>query len=81
MDEYSFMQIVNDQFTAMDANGDGKLSSEEVHKFEKEIAPSIGKKYDQAEIARKFAEMDVDSSGYVDRQEWINYCRREAGFD
>ena len=46
MDEYSFMQIVNDQFTAMDANGDGKLSSEEVHKFEKEIAPSIGKKYD-----------------------------------
>ena len=81
MDDDEFMQIVNDQFTAMDVNGDGKLSKEEVHRFEKDIAPSIGKTYSFAETEQKFTNMDTDQSGYIDRAEWVAYCRKEAGLD
>ena len=72
---------MNDQFTAMDVNGDGRLSKEEVHRFEKEIAPSLGKTYNHAEVEHKFTEMDADRNGTVSRAEWIAYCRREAGLD
>ena len=81
MDEESFMQIVRDQFSAMDSNQDGKLSKEEVHRFEKEIAPSLGQTYSEQDVDRKFAAMDTDENGFIERSEYIAYCRKEAGFD
>ena len=65
----------------MDANSDGVLSREEVHRFEKDIAPSINKTYDAERVDEKFNAMDTDQSGSISLREWVAYCRREAGFD
>ena len=66
MDNYEFMQIINDQFTAMDTNADGKLSLEEVKAFEKNMRPALGKVYRESEVEAQFNAMDTDKSGFIE---------------
>ena len=66
MDNYEFMQMVNDQFTAMDTNNDGKLSLEEVKIFEKNMRPALGKVYRECEVEAEFNAMDTDKSGFIE---------------
>jgi len=81
MDESDFMQIVRDQFTSMDTDSDGRLSKEEVHRFERDMAHGLGKTYSYAETDQKFLNIDTDRSGTICKQEFVAYCRKEAGFE
>ena len=67
MDEFTFMQIVHDQFTAMDIDGDGSLTKDEMHKFEEQISPNIGKTYNYAEVEQKFYNIDTDRNDVISR--------------
>ena len=57
-----------------------KLSKEEIHRFEKDLAQAMNRTYDFNEIEGKILQMDADQNGFVERREWVDYCREQAGF-
>jgi calcium-dependent protein kinase len=55
-------------FKALDANGDGKLSKEEIHDGYEE---HFGKLLDEEELDQLFNDVDTDKSGFIDYSEFI----------
>uniref|UniRef100_A0A7S3NBH0 Calcium-dependent protein kinase 1 n=1 Tax=Euplotes harpa TaxID=151035 RepID=A0A7S3NBH0_9SPIT len=55
-------------FKQLDANGDGKLSKEEIHDGYEE---HFGKLLNEDELDRLFDEVDTDKSGFIDYSEFI----------
>ena len=55
-------------FKAIDANGDGKLSKEEILNGYEE---HFGKHLDEDELDRLFSSVDIDGSGFIDYSEFI----------
>jgi calcium-dependent protein kinase len=56
-------------FKALDANGDGKLSKEEIHDGYEE---HFGKLLDEEELDQLFSDVDTDKSGFIDYSEFIS---------
>ena len=55
-------------FKAIDANGDGKLSKEEIMNGYEE---HFGKILDEDELDKLFKSVDIDGSGFIDYSEFI----------
>lgn len=55
-------------FKALDANGDGKLSKEEIHNGYEE---HFGKLLNEDEVDQLFFDVDTDKSGFIDYSEFI----------
>lgn len=55
-------------FKALDANGDGKLSKEEIHDGYEE---HFGKLLNEDELDQLFNDVDTDKSGFIDYSEFI----------
>uniref|UniRef100_A0A7S3N892 Calcium-dependent protein kinase 1 n=1 Tax=Euplotes harpa TaxID=151035 RepID=A0A7S3N892_9SPIT len=55
-------------FKQLDANGDGKLSKEEIHDGYEE---HFGKLLNEDELDRLFDEVDTDKSGFIDYSEFV----------
>lgn len=55
-------------FKALDANGDGKLSKEEIHGGYEE---HFGKLLNEDEVDQLFLDVDTDKSGFIDYSEFI----------
>ena len=55
-------------FKALDANGDGKLSKEEIHDGYEE---HFGKLLNEDELDKLFNDVDTDKSGFIDYSEFI----------
>lgn len=55
-------------FKALDANGDGKLSKEEIHDGYEE---HFGKLLNEDEVDKLFLDVDTDKSGFIDYSEFI----------
>jgi len=55
-------------FKAIDKNGDGKLSKEEIFEGYDQF---FGKNLDKNEIEKMFDAVDIDKSGYIDYSEFV----------
>lgn len=61
-------------FKAMDANGDGKLSRQEILDGYEE---HFGKQLDEDQLDRLFQQVDLDNSGFIDYSEFIMACMND----
>ena len=55
-------------FKAIDKNGDGKLSKEEIFDGYETF---FGKDLEKADIEKMFDAVDIDKSGYIDYSEFV----------
>jgi len=55
-------------FKALDKNGDGKLSKEEIFEGYELF---FGKNMEKADIEKMFDAVDIDKSGYIDYSEFV----------
>jgi calcium-dependent protein kinase len=55
-------------FKAIDKNGDGKLSKDEIFDGYDQF---FGKNLDKGEIEKMFDAVDIDKSGYIDYSEFV----------
>jgi calcium-dependent protein kinase len=58
----------------MDANGDGKLSRQEILDGYEE---HFGKQLDEDQLDRLFQQVDLDNSGFIDYSEFIMACMND----
>ncbi|XP_020252253.1 polcalcin Phl p 7-like [Asparagus officinalis] len=61
-------------FSHFDANGDGKISSEELG----DALRSLGSASSD-EIKSTMAELDTDGDGYIDFDEFVSFCKANPG--
>ena len=55
-------------FKALDKNGDGKLSKEEIFEGYEQF---FGKHLEKADVDKMFDSVDIDKSGYIDYSEFV----------
>ena len=55
-------------FKALDANGDGKLSKDEILKG---YAQFFGKHLEPVDVEQMFDSVDIDKSGFIDYSEFV----------